>query len=113
VPGNTHRQTKVTKITGKQERIRYFTEGFSEASPYWDKLSRLKEDNNITLEEIITSLVNYYSTNVCTTMTKKRDPDDGEEPAPSKHQRQGKGSSVDALFDNLQGGSYYGYSEDD
>ncbi len=82
---------KKAKITGQQERIRYFTEGFSEASPYWDKLSMLKEDNNITLEKIITSLVNYYSTNVCTTMTKKHDPDDGEEPAPSKHQRQGKG----------------------
>jgi hypothetical protein len=82
---------KKAKINGQQERIRYFMEGFSEASPYWDKLSRLKEDKNITLEEIITSLVDCYSTNVCTTMAKKRNPEDADEPVPSKRQRQGKG----------------------
>jgi hypothetical protein len=43
------------------------------------------------LEEIITSLVDYYSTNVCTTVAKMRDHDDGEEPAPNKCQRQGRG----------------------
>ncbi len=33
---------KKSKVTGDKEKICYFTEGFSAASPYWDKLRRLQ-----------------------------------------------------------------------
>jgi hypothetical protein len=89
------------ELTDEREKVRKFTEGFSEAPPYWDKLSRLWEDQK-TLKEIITSLCTYYSTNVCTLM-KKREHGDEEEPAANANKCQmqkGRGKRVTDIQKN-------------
>jgi mRNA-degrading endonuclease RelE of RelBE toxin-antitoxin system len=80
------------QITDDAAKVDLFIKGFDESSPYWDKLTRLRETKP-SLGEIITGLNNFYASIVSAKVLHKGngklDDEDGE--ATSKRIRKRKG----------------------